>query len=71
MHGRDDDDGNADENFERDRIDGCVLKIIWVKRPLINLPVQPAKYADFCRAQRFQPAVDEEILARGCARNFR
>lgn len=70
MHCRNDDDGDADQNFECDWVDGRVLKIIWIKRSLIDLSVQPAEHADLRRTQRFEPAVDQIILSRGRARNL-
>ena len=51
MRRRDYNDGKADQNFERDRIDGRVLEIVWMKRALINFTVQPAQHANLGRAQ--------------------
>lgn len=52
MHRRDNHDCDTDQNFKRDWIDDRVLEIIWMKRPLIDLAVQPAEHADFRGAQR-------------------
>ena len=71
MHRRNDDDGDANQNFERDWIDVRVLKIIWMEGPLIDFAVQPPEHADLRRAQRFHPAVDQEIFACRRAGNLR
>ena len=61
MRRRNDDDGDADEDFECNWIDGRILKIIWMEWPLIHFPVQPTEHANLGGAQRFEPTVDQEI----------
>ena|SRR5436309_7691240 len=43
-------------------------KVVGMKRPAIKLLIEPAKYADFGSAERFEPTVDQKLGALNCGR---
>ena len=43
-------------------------KVVGMKRPAIKLLIEPAKYADFGSAERFEPTVDQKLCALNCGR---